>query len=285
MFYTREGDRRYTFNLLIAPRYSGKTIMLKDLLYHHRTAYAIIVYSESEDGNSHFQGIVPNAFIRREADEVMLAKDVYRQIQQVKENGKENAKELMFIFEDCAFNERFFNSPIMKFLAMNGRNFKITVFATIQFINSIKPFLKEQADYVMVFDMESRRCRDIIYEYWFNMFATKDIFSKHLFNYTRDYRAFIYEKGSRTFSGTNQYCFYHYRANKDLPPFVAGSLDYWRVGLSIEGGGGSGKLRDENFDTFMSRMISTQGKKTKTFKDTTGRGRKNGLGQRISIIE
>ena len=64
---------------MLAKRNSGKSVLCKDLLYHHRNIPAGLIISPTEKANSFYGDFVPDVFIHDEYESIIISKLLQRQ--------------------------------------------------------------------------------------------------------------------------------------------------------------------------------------------------------------
>ena len=84
--------------VMLGKRGTGKSILIKDLLFHHQDIPIGTVISGSEDGNHFFRSLVPRLFIHNEYNTGIIENIIKRQKEAMKkmaelEKGYSNLKE------------------------------------------------------------------------------------------------------------------------------------------------------------------------------------------------
>ena len=64
---------------MLAKRNSGKSVLCKDILYHHRNIPAGVIISPTEKANKYYGNFVPDSFIYDEYDALTISKLLQRQ--------------------------------------------------------------------------------------------------------------------------------------------------------------------------------------------------------------
>jgi len=64
---------------MIAKRNSGKSVLCRDILYHHRNIPVGVIISPTEKANAFYGDFVPDSFIHDEFDSLVISKLLQRQ--------------------------------------------------------------------------------------------------------------------------------------------------------------------------------------------------------------
>jgi hypothetical protein len=184
---------------IIGKRGSGKSFLLKDLLYNLGDIfeYGIFIsptYSSLKMAENYF----PKCFIY-EFDETNGIDNTYilKLLSQVYDLASSQAKNLekikkdpinvLIVLDDCMFDSKIMKSPIMKKIHFNGRHCGICFINCVQYMIDIPTHIRANIDYLFVFNEPSRKSRHKLYDYFFggfNKFDTFDsIFTKATDNY------------------------------------------------------------------------------------------------------
>ena len=149
------GDKVVVF---IGKRETGKSFLVKDLLYYNRTTPVGTVISGTEGANSFYSNIMPSIFIHGEYKPEIIKNVVKRQkkvitsIQhEVKNMGRTTIDPRAFIIlDDCLYDKSWVNNKDIRTLFMNGRHYKIMFIITMQYALGIPPNLRTNIDYVFL---------------------------------------------------------------------------------------------------------------------------------------
>ena len=119
--------------VLIGRRDTGKSFLVKDMLYHHQDIPIGTVISGTEAGNGFYGKLVPKLFIHDEYNTAIIENILKRQkivIKQIKKEreayGKSSIDPRAFvILDDCLYDNSWARDKLMRLLFMNGRHWKI----------------------------------------------------------------------------------------------------------------------------------------------------------------
>ena len=127
--------------VLIGRRDTGKSFLVRDLLYYHQDIPIGTVISGTEAGNGFYSTHVPKLFIHDEYNIVIIENILKRQkivLKQIKKElqayKKSNIDARAFvILDDCLYDASWTKDKMMRLLFMNGRHWKIMLIITMQY--------------------------------------------------------------------------------------------------------------------------------------------------------
>ena len=206
--------------LMVAKRRSGKSQLVKDLMYYKRKLTAGVAMSGTESGNGFYGTFVPQLFVYNEFDQNALQRLVDRQRRLSKE-GK--AGGVFIILDDLAFDRRTMNSKIMRELLFNGRHYKVTLILCMQYVLDLSPGLRANIDYV--FALKENVYREKLFKNFFPMVGNLPTFNAIMDAVTEDYGALVLDNTAN--SSKLEDCIFWYKAKLDRPAFRIGHPSFW----------------------------------------------------------
>ena len=170
--------------VLIGRRDTGKSFLVRDLLYYHQDIPIGTVISGTEAGNGFYGKLVPRLFIHDEYNTVIIEKILKRQkivIKEIKKEieayGRSNIDARTFvILDDCLYDNSWAREKLMRLLFMNGRHWKIMLVITMQYPLGVPPNLRTNIDYTFILREPYLNNRKRIYENFAGMFPTFESF-------------------------------------------------------------------------------------------------------------
>ena len=170
--------------VLIGRRDTGKSFLVRDLLYYHQDIPIGTVISGTEAGNGFYGELVPKILIYHEYDTSIVDTILERQQTVIKAINAENTTygrseidgRTFLILDDCLYDNKWSRDKIMKMLFMNGRHWKIMLIITMQYPLGVPPNLRTNIDYTFILREPYLRNKKIIYENYAGMFPTFDSF-------------------------------------------------------------------------------------------------------------
>ena len=144
--------------VLIGRRDTGKSYLVRDILYYHQDIPIGTVISGTEAGNGFYKEHVPKLFIHDEYNTVLIEnilrrqKTVLKQIKKEIETYKKTSIDprAFVIMDDCLYDQSWTRDKMMRLLFMNGRHWKIMLIITMQYPLGIPPNLRTNIDYVFI---------------------------------------------------------------------------------------------------------------------------------------
>jgi len=224
--------------VLIGRRDTGKSFLVKDLLYYHQDIPIGTVISGTEEGNGFYGKLVPKLFIHNEYNSAIIENILKRQKQVLKQIKKEietykksNIDPRTFtILDDCLFDSTWSRDKLMKLLFMNGRHWKIMLIITMQYPLGIPPILRTNIDYVFILREPYIANRRRIYENFAGMFPTFESFCQVMDQCTENYECLVINNNCKSNKLNDQVFWYKAEAHND---FKLGSKEFWELSKEI----------------------------------------------------
>ena len=144
--------------VLIGRRDTGKSFLVRDLLYHQRDVPIGTVISGTEGANQFYANHVPAVLIHSKFETGIIQNILLRQKQvmkQVKTQMDMYKKcsidpRTFVILDDCLYDSSWSKNELMRMIFMNGRHWKIMLIITMQYPLGIPPQLRTNVDYVFI---------------------------------------------------------------------------------------------------------------------------------------
>ena len=211
---------------IIGKRNTGKSEVIRSLLYYNKNIPSGIVISPTEMGNKFYGSFCPDSFIHHHFDPELLGRIMTRQRRHVSKYGKIFKNNLFMILDDCMYDSKeVCGNKHIKEIFRNGRHFQITIVVTAQYVMDLPVALRSNIDYV--FCMRENNVANIerLYRSFFGIFPTKYSFSQAFSTVTENYGSIVCDNLSR--SNKIDECVYWFRALYPCPAFRMGSAKYW----------------------------------------------------------
>lgn len=203
----------------IGKRNTGKSELIKDLMYHKRNIPVGLVCSGTEDGNSFYQKIVPGAFVYNHFNKPAIERLVQRQ-KQAKLAG--TCHPVFLILDDLMYDSSFLRDKLLRYLFMNGRHFNICIFLSSQYVTDVPPSMRTNIDYVFV--LRDNLYREKLWRNLFMIFPTLEKFHAAMDVVTQDYGALVLDNTQASTSLSD--CVFWYKAKLGRV-FRMGSDSFW----------------------------------------------------------
>jgi hypothetical protein len=226
--------------VLIGRRDTGKSFLVRDLLYHHRDIPIGTVISGTEAGNGFYSSHVPKLFIHDEYNTSIIENILKRQKTVIKEVNKQLAlykkcqidPRAFVILDDCLYDNGWARDKMMRLLFMNGRHWKVFLIITMQYPLGIPPTLRTNIDYVFILREPYIANRKRIYENYAGMFPTFESFCQVMDQCTENYECLVIDNNVKSNKLSEQ--IFWYKANSDIRhDFKLGSKEFWEMSKSL----------------------------------------------------
>jgi len=225
--------------MLIGKRGTGKTFLVKDLLYYHQDVPIGVVISGTEEGNGFYGKIVPKLFIHNEYSSAIIEnilkrqRSVLKQIKKEVETFKKSSIDprTFVILDDCLYDNSWSRDKLMRLLFLNGRHWKIMLIITMQYPLGVPPTLRTNIDYVFILREPYISNRKRIYENYAGMFPTYDSFSQILDQCTENYECLVINNTTKSNKLQDQVFWYKADTHND---FKLGSKEFWLLSKDIQ---------------------------------------------------
>lgn len=220
--------------LLIGKRNTGKSFLVRDIMYHHRNIPIGTVISPTEIANHFFEAFIPGMLVHEEYDPAILQRFVERQKKitdqmnlEIKKYGRSDLDPRAFmILDDCLYDKTWINDKNIRFLFMNGRHVKTFFLITMQHPLGVPPHLRGNVDYIFILRENQIRQKERIYEQYCGMFTNFEAFSQVLDQVTSNYECMVIDNKVQSNKLEDQV--YWYKAS-DHSSFQMCSQELWDI--------------------------------------------------------
>lgn len=224
--------------VLVGKRGTGKTYLVKDMLYYHQDIPIGVVIAGTEEGNGFYGKLVPKLFIHNEYNVAIIEnilkrqKSVLRQIRKEQEAFKRSTIDprTFVILDDCLYDATWTKDKLMRLLFMNGRHWKIMLIITMQYPLGIPPNLRTNIDYVFILREPYIANRKRIYENYAGMFPTFESFCQVMDQCTENFECLVINNNAKSNKIHDQVFWYKADNHND---FKLGSKEFWELSKDI----------------------------------------------------
>jgi len=223
---------------LIGRRDTGKSFLVRDLLFYQQDIPVGTVISGTEAVNSFYSEHIPKLFIHDEYNSSIIENILKRQktcmkqvMKEMQTYKKSNIDPRTFvILDDCLYDSSWTKDKLMRLLFMNGRHWKILLIITMQYPLGIPPNLRTNIDYVFILREPYINNRKKIYENYAGMFPTFESFCQVMDQCTENYECLVINNNAKSNKLTEQ--IFWYKA-ENHPAFKLGSKEYWELSKNL----------------------------------------------------
>lgn len=215
--------------VVIGPRGSGKSTLIKNLMTLVRKIPVAKIISGTEESNHFYGKFTPDIFIEDEYTDEILEDFVDRQknIKRKIENDpafKNVDGRALLLLDDCLWDNEWTKHKLTRFIFMNGRWWDITAIFGLQEPLGLPRGIRGNIDYVFLCNNGNPKERDVIYSNFVSGFSSKKEFFKVMDSCTQDYNVLVIKKTSN--SSRLKDTVFWYKA-KDHPSFKFGNPLIW----------------------------------------------------------
>ena len=225
--------------VLIGRRDTGKSFLVRDLLYYHQDIPIGTVISGTEAGNGFYSEHVPKLFIHDEYNSGIIENILKRQRSVLKQVKKEMVAykrttidpRTFVILDDCLYDNKWAKDKMMRLMFMNGRHWKIMLFITMQYPLGVPPNLRTNIDYVFILREPYITNRKRIFENYAGMFPTFESFCQVMDQCTENYECLVINNNAKSNKLQDQ--IFWYKADPH-GPFRLGSKEFWELSKNMD---------------------------------------------------
>ena len=266
---------------LLGKRHTGKSVLMKDLLYHMPRPDYVLAMAPTEDTLAMYREFLPESCIFDHFSQEKLERTVSLQKELVSRGKK---RTVLILLDDCLYQKGVLKSTAMRHIFFNGRHDHISLMCAAQYMMEVDVSLRTNIDYIFTMRENILVNRQKLYKYYFGQFAKFDDFDKVMTACTQDYRALVLD-GTQANNANPTECVMWYRAHIDVPPFKLCRSIYWawskKYGLSVE------KMRAAQQRTFEIEAATAEALAGGTAASATGAAppRAKSAGGGITLVQ
>ena len=247
--------------VFIGKRNTGKSFLIRDILFHHRNLPLGTVISGTEAANGFYSSMVPELFIHHDYSPEVVHSVVHRQHVMVnRSKGAEGASidpRAFLILDDLmADSKTWIKDPNIKSMFFNGRHYKLFFLLSMQFALGIPPELRSNIDFVFILREPYMSNRKRLYEHYAGMFGSLDAFSQVMDQCTENFECLVIDNTSRSNKINEQVFWYKAEEHED---FKIGSKQFWDVKRNDD-------LRRRRNESLLNQPTPQFGRKASTSK-------------------
>jgi hypothetical protein len=224
--------------VLIGKRDTGKSFLVRDLLFYQQDIPIGTVISGTEEGNGFYAKMVPKLFVHNEYNTAIIENILKRQrtvLKQIKKDMETYKRTTIdprafVILDDCLYDATWTRDKMMRLLFMNGRHWKVMLVITMQYPLGIPPTLRTNIDYVFILRENYIANRKRIYENYAGMFPTFESFCQVMDQCTENYECLVINNNSKSNKLHDQVFWYKADNHGD---FRLGSKEFWELSKGI----------------------------------------------------
>jgi hypothetical protein len=192
--------------VMIAPSGSGKSWIVRNILYEMRDIPCGAVIAPTDKMNKFYDDFMPSSFIHHEYKPEIIPKILGRQkkiLEKNDERKKQEKKEIdpraYLVMDDCMASKKLWvTDPNVLEIMNQGRHFKLTYILTMQYCLGIQPELRTQFNYIFLLGEDNAASRKKLYEHWAGVFPKFELFEQVFAQVTNDYGCMVINNRIKT---------------------------------------------------------------------------------------
>lgn len=245
--------------VFIGRRRTGKSTLVRDLLFHHQNMPMGTVISGTEESNGLYGKMIPPIFIHGEYSPLILANFVKRQkmlmsrIQADEQTLGPNRSKVdprsFMILDDCMYDDSWTHDKNIRYLFMNGRWLKVFFLITMQYPLGIQPALRTNVDYVFILREPYLSNRRRIFENYGSVFPTFEFFCQVMDQCTQNYECLVINNNTQ--SNKLEDSVFWYKAQIH-PDFKLGAKEFWEESARRQQ---AGNMNEREQTAWTSNMV------------------------------
>lgn len=210
--------------LFIGKRNTGKSTLVKDIMWFNKSIPIGMIMSPTEESNSFYKSMIPDLFIYNDYDPDAVDKLIKRQRKAVKK-GMKNPNAFLLL-DDCMYDsKKITKDKNIRYIFMNGRHVKLMLYLTMQYCMDLSPDLRANIDYIFVLRENILANKEKIYKNFFGIFPSFDIFNQVMTKCTENFECLVLDNTSRS-NDVEDVVFYYKAVVRGN--FKVGSSEFWQ---------------------------------------------------------
>ena len=219
--------------VFIGRRRTGKSTLVRDLLFQHQTMPFGTVISGTEESNNFYKQLIPPLFIHGEYSPVIIANFCKRQkllIQRINKDVEMNGSSRIdprsfLIMDDCLYDDSWLHDRNIRYLFLNGRHLKVFFLITMQYPLGIPPMLRTNVDFAFILREPSPQNRKRIFDNFGSAFPSFEFFCQVMDQCTQNYECLIVNNNCLSNKLDDIIFWYKAEMHGD---FRIGSSEFWK---------------------------------------------------------
>jgi len=216
--------------VFIGKRNTGKSYLIRDLMYNKRNFPIGTVISATECANGFYSQMIPNMFIHSKFSDELVGNVMKRQQLIMKQKKGDNNKAFFIMDDMMSVANQWIKSENVASMFCNGRHFDCLFVLSLQYVMGIPPIFRNNVDYVFILRENIHKSRKKLYEHWAGIFPDFKMFESVMNACTQNYDCIVIKNNS--LSNKLEDCVFWYKAEKH-DDFKTCSQKYWDLDKQI----------------------------------------------------
>lgn len=204
--------------LIIGKRGSGKSILLRDILYNYKNNIDFaLAMTQTVPTRNMLCKHIPRPYVRLGGYSEDWGERFLDVCKTISTENKENPRHMALILDDCMGSDsgRFLKGKTITDLCLNGRHYHSCLLLTTQYALMVPPAVRANCDYVFVLAETSVIVRKKIYQQFFGVIGSFAEFEEYFKVATQNHSSLVLDatRGSNEIGD----CVFWYKASVDIP--------------------------------------------------------------------
>lgn len=211
--------------LIVGKRGSGKSSLLKDLLYCMRDRFDFcMAMCPTMESSTMLKECMPEScvFSRFSPAKVEMLVQTARECA-----SREKEKHFLLVLDDVFYDKSICRSQAFRFIFFNGRHCRITCIILLQYLVDLPPDLRANVDYVFSMRETILANRMKLYKMFFGVFGTFDDFAAVFERCTQNYECICLDNTLQSTGVTD--CIFWYKARLETEAFKLGLPVFYKM--------------------------------------------------------
>ena len=226
--YDPASCKPFNTHILVGKRGSGKSVLLRNLLYEHRGMHDVgVCCTPTMETADMFREFVPEGLIYNDYNGPVLQRIIAQQ--RARQEAGKKAPRVFIVLDDCGYEKELFSSKntAMRDLFQNGRHYKCTVYICLQYCTTIPPSFRANTDVVYALREPIIGNQKRLHEFFFGVIETFQNFRRVFGAATENHECLVTINTAS--SNSIDDCVFWYKARLDVPRFRLCAPKYWRI--------------------------------------------------------
>lgn len=220
--------------VLLGKRKTGKSFLVRDIMYYHRDIPVGTVISGTESANCFYGKMVPKLFIHDEYKPEIIENILKRQKAITTKYNKEVAlygkttldPRAFLIMDDCLHDSCWKRDKNIRYIFMNGRHRKLMYLLPMQYPLGVPPDLRTNVDFTFILRENNYGNRKRIYENYASIFPTFEVFCTVMDQVTEGFGCLVIDNTSRSNKLEENVFWYEAEEHEN---YTLGSKIFWQA--------------------------------------------------------
>lgn len=225
--------------VMIGKRNTGKSFLIRDLLFYNNSFQVGTVISGTESANNFYGQMIPKIFIHDEYKAKTIDNVVSRQ-QNILKNMNKDQKlyghsqidpRSFLILDDCLYDSTWTKDKNVRALFMNGRHLKMFFIISMQYPLGIPPNLRTNIDFIFILRENIVANRKRIYDNYAGMFQNFEIFCQVMDQCTENFECLVIDNTTKSNKLEDNVYWYKAQQHGD---FTLCNQQFWDISKKID---------------------------------------------------